>query len=152
MKRKKDSGRILSGVCCAGYIIFMLVILYVEPFEGLSYTIIEVQRKGYWETVRSHTDFQLFESNFPLVNYVFFILLFIPAGILLPFYSKKYRRLLPFFLTSLLLVLFVGISRLLSLLGYFDADEILMNLLGCLYGWLIFKGIYGILRLYLKKK
>ena len=152
MKRKKDSYRILSGVCCAGYIIFMLVILYVKPFEGLSYMITEVQRKGYWETVRSNTYFQLFEWIRSWYEIVFNILLFIPAGILLPFYSKKYRRLLPFFLTSLLLVLFVGISRLLSLLGYFDADEILMNLLGCLYGWLLFKIFYGILRLYLKKK
>lgn len=162
MEQKKHPGKIFFGICCAVYIIIMLLLLYAKGCSAQAYRIHTAELNGYWQTVRRYTNFELLKAIRPFLQWaptfslydkimnqvVGNILIFIPAGIFLPVYFKKQRRLRSFFVTSLLMILFVEISQVLSFLGSFDVDDILLNLIGCLSGWLIFKIIYGILRLF----
>lgn len=66
------------------------------------------------------------------------ILLFIPAGWLLPRLFRTMRKFFPFMLTCLLSILFVEGLQLFTLLGHFDVDDIILNLSGMLIGYIIY--------------
>lgn len=67
------------------------------------------------------------------------ILLFIPAGWLLPRLFKSMRKFFPFLLTCLLAILFVESLQLVTLLGRFDVDDIILNIAGMLIGYILYK-------------
>ncbi|MBR5868018.1 MAG: VanZ family protein [Clostridia bacterium] len=78
--------------------------------------------------------------TFALINLVGNVILFVPAGYLIPLLFPRFRRFPPF-LSVLFLSLFAieGI-QLVTGLGAFDVDDILLNLLGALMGYLLFRG------------
>lgn len=65
------------------------------------------------------------------------VLLFIPAGLLIPAVFPKLRHFLAYFLLCLILIVLVELAQLLTLLGSFDIDDILLNLLGMVLGFLV---------------
>ena len=66
------------------------------------------------------------------------IFLFIPIGYLLPRLFQPMRKFLPFLITCLLSILFVEGLQLLTLLGCFDVDDIILNLTGMMMGYIIY--------------
>ena len=158
---KKISG-ISLRTCCTVYIILMLLLLYAKGLSAWAYRIESARLGGYLETINRYTNLELLRSIRPFLRQVKTlppediivnqitgnVLIFIPAGIFLPLYIKKQRRLRRFLLTSLLLILFIESSQVLTLLGSFDVDDILLNLIGCLTGWLFFSVLHGFLRLF----
>lgn len=64
------------------------------------------------------------------------ILLFIPAGWLLPKIFKRMKRFFPFIGICILSILFVETFQLFTLLGHFDVDDIILNLFGMLIGYI----------------
>lgn len=164
MKEKKHGGRLFMGTCLLVYVILMVLLLYAKGVSTCAYRIELAKSQGYWETVRRYTNpvplktirpFLSLVSSFSLYDKIMNqivgnILIFIPTGIFLPFYHEKLRRPVIFCVTALLLILFVEISQVLSFLGSFDVDDILLNICGCLIGWLLFSVLYGIVRLFKK--
>ena len=81
------------------------------------------------------------------INIVGNIALFVPFGFLFPFVSEKrnFKRSVNFFVTLLVTVLFCilieGI-QLVSKVGVFDVDDIIMNTFGSVVGY----GLYRIVR------
>ena len=67
------------------------------------------------------------------------VLLFVPLGIFLPAAWEKLRRGPAFFLAAFLLLLAVETVQLFALLGYFDVDDLILNLAGASAGFLIFR-------------
>ena len=67
------------------------------------------------------------------------IFLFIPAGWLLPRLFKSMRKFFPLLLTCLLAILFVESLQLVTLLGRFDVDDIILNIAGMLIGYILYK-------------
>ncbi len=66
------------------------------------------------------------------------IVLFIPAGYLLPRLFGTMRKFIVFFLTVLVVMLFVESLQLLTLLGSFDVDDIILNISGMLIGYILY--------------
>ena len=66
------------------------------------------------------------------------VLLFVPAGWLLPKLWKRQRNFFRFFATSFLSLLLVETTQLFSLLGRFDVDDLILNLIGMTVGFLLF--------------
>ena len=64
------------------------------------------------------------------------VLLFIPAGWLLPRLWKPMRNFFLFLLTCALSILLVETVQLFTLLGSFDVDDVILNLGGMLLGYL----------------
>ena len=161
MEQKKSFGRLLMGTCCAVYIALMLLLLYGKGVSACAFRIRNAEAAGYWQTVLRYANFTPLRSIRPFLQTVSElslydrimnqvtgnILIFIPAGIFLPVYQKKQRRLRRFCFTALHIILLVEISQVLTFLGSFDVDDILLNLIGCLTGWLVFSIIHGFLRL-----
>ena len=73
------------------------------------------------------------------VNLLGNILLFIPFGVMLPRIFPKFARFGRFFLCCLLTILAVELGQLFTLLGSFDVDDVVLNLLGMCIGFLFAK-------------
>jgi len=73
-----------------------------------------------------------------IINLLGNILLFIPAGFLLPRLWQPLQRFLPFLAVCIGAILLVETAQLLTLLGRFDVDDLILNLLGMLLGFLLY--------------
>jgi len=154
--------KILLIIYLALLVVFGLILIYdgrhfLYPMQRIE-TISNNRALGYWNAnfiPLSHgtvcyikTAFGMADS-FESVNYytavvnVFGNLLkFMPLAILLPlaFNGKKIGWVM---LRCIIAVLFLETLQFVTMLGYFDIDDILMNILGCTMGY----GIYQIIAL-----
>lgn len=73
-----------------------------------------------------------------IINLAGNILLFIPAGLLIPRLFKPMRNFFLFLLIAVVTILFVELLQLLTLLGSFDVDDIILNVSGMMIGSIIF--------------
>lgn len=71
--------------------------------------------------------------------YIENILLFIPLGFMLPCFWKKYEVLWKTALSGITFSLIIELSQLFSIGRVTDIDDLLMNTLGALIGWVIFR-------------
>ena len=73
-----------------------------------------------------------------VINLLGNVLLFIPAGDLMPKIWKRQRNFFVFFFTCAVAILLIEFVQLFTLLGSFDVDDIILNLLGMLLGFLFY--------------
>lgn len=81
-----------------------------------------------------------------VVNILGNILAFMPFGFLLPLLSTKYRRFFSAAFLSLLFSIVVEALQLAFKVGIFDVDDMLLNSIGGIFGYIIFAVPYGIFR------
>lgn len=72
-----------------------------------------------------------------IINLVGNVILFIPAGWLFPRIFPRLRRFFPFLFTCLGIMLTVELLQLVTLLGSFDIDDIILNLGSMILGYLL---------------
>lgn len=73
-----------------------------------------------------------------VINLLGNVLLFIPAGWLLPKVFPKQRNFFRFFVTCAGLIFLVEAVQLFTLLGSFDIDDLILNLGGMVLGFLVY--------------
>lgn len=73
-----------------------------------------------------------------VINLLGNVLLFIPAGLLIPRLWQKQRNFFRFFFTCAMAILLVETVQLFTLLGSFDVDDIILNLFGMTLGFILF--------------
>lgn len=64
---------------------------------------------------------------------------FVPYGFLLPIVYPKMNRFANVFLYGLLSVLFIEVFQFFTRLGTFDVDDIMLNMVGICFGYLLFQ-------------
>ena len=74
------------------------------------------------------------------------IIPFIPMGFLIPMAFPSQRNMIKTLITSFLLIFSVEILQLMLFLGSFDVDDIILNLLSCFIGFILFKAYKNIFR------
>lgn len=92
--------------------------------------------RNYWQVVFHHSNDAYFTHCF--INLAGNVLLFIPAGWLIPGIWKSHRNFFQFFATCLLSILLIELAQLLTLLGSFDIDDVILNMAGLLLGYLAY--------------
>lgn len=75
-------------------------------------------------------------------NIILNILLFVPMGFLLPFYSDKLKKLYTTVPIGFFVTLMIEVIQYVFKLGIFESDDILNNTLGTLIGYCIFMILY----------
>ena len=70
------------------------------------------------------------------------VVLFIPLGLIFPYFAEKCRKLLPCLMYSAATMATVEVLQLLTRQGSFDVDDIILNTFGALIGFCIFS-IFG---------
>jgi glycopeptide antibiotics resistance protein len=81
-----------------------------------------------------------------IVNICGNVLAFMPFGFLLPLLNRAYRKFYIIAVLSILFSLIVETVQLLLKVGVFDVDDILMNSLGGILGYIVFMVIHAIHR------
>lgn len=90
--------------------------------------------RNYWQVVYHRTnDDALLHC---IINLGGNVLLFVPAGVLLPKIWPKQRNFFRFFATCAGLMFLVEVLQLFTLLGSFDIDDLILNLIGMILGFI----------------
>ena len=66
------------------------------------------------------------------------VIMFIPFGFLLPFVCDRAKRLKCCFVMTLAVILLVELLQLVTLLGSFDIDDVILNMIGIFMGWAVY--------------
>jgi len=122
------------------YIILLSYFLFFSEHYGRSYTT-----EGYrynlvlFKEIRRFIQYrhQLGIESF-VVNVLGNVLAFAPYGFLLPLIKKKYRGFFKIMFLSILFSLMVEVIQLFLKVGIFDVDDIFLNTLGGVVGYIIF--------------
>ena len=70
------------------------------------------------------------------------VIMFIPLGFLLPFVSDRAKGLKNCFVMTFVLLMLVETVQLFTLLGSFDIDDLLLNMIGIFMGWMAYIKIH----------
>ncbi len=131
------------------FIIYFLVLFYFLFFSeemGRTYT----ERAYHYNLVPFHeikrflTHYKILGMKAVLLNIVGNIAAFVPFGLFLPIFSTRCRK---FFFTafySFELSLLVELIQLITKVGSFDVDDILLNTLGGIFGYLFYRLIVSL--------
>lgn len=91
----------------------------------------------FWRVTESSSDGYMVRQAF--INLAGNIVMFIPFGFLLPCIWKRMHSFFKSILCAAAVILIVELLQLLSLLGSFDVDDLLLNLIGVSLGWLFWR-------------
>ncbi|SFL53823.1 Glycopeptide antibiotics resistance protein [Gracilibacillus orientalis] len=130
------------------FFVYLSLVFFVNFVSDSTYFILEGFRSGYtgvqhnilpFTTIVTYLfNFNSYKQDTWFYNTFGNILLFVPMGMLLPLLSTKLTR---WFLTTVIIVLFsftIETMQLITQLGVFDVDDILLNTLGGYFGYLIY--------------
>lgn len=146
MAKKKPTRQPLVRFLFLAYALVLLWLLFGRPqgwVEGLSYKQMLQQNmnlvplltiKNYWYVVRNSSDTDLLRHC--IINLAGNVVLFIPIGYWLVRIWPRFRNFFLFLATCAGLILLVEALQLFTLLGSFDVDDILLNLVGMTIGYL----------------
>lgn len=79
------------------------------------------------------------QDRVAIINLLGNLIAFAPMGIFLPLLFKKQNKLKKFILTNIAIILAIESLQFLSLSGHFDIDDLILNLLGALIIYGLFK-------------
>lgn len=143
MRNKNLTRRICAGFFgLYGLVMIWLLFLQREPAGMMSYNVVpfctilkQLRDLLHGEDLR-HT----------VVNLVGNVIMFIPLG-LLPAIWPKQQKLSVYLLTVACAIVIVELIQLVTTLGMADVDDLLFNLLGAWFGFVIWRTIDGLFRL-----
>lgn len=148
MSRKKQNTQPLLRFAFVVYLALMLWLLFGRSrgwVDGLSYEQmlhLNVNFRPLF-TIRNYLQVVLHRTNDSVfvhcvINLVGNVVMFIPAGWLLPGIWKNHRNFFQFTATCLAAILLIELTQLLTLLGSFDVDDVILNMAGLWIGYLAY--------------
>lgn len=150
---KRKQYRILGKILFVLYIVFVFYFLLISEvygrtgeLQGYRYNLVLFKEiKRFWNYRKQ---LGMFATATNLLGNV---LIFLPFGFFTPM-ASKYRSFLSTSFYSLALSLMVEISQLFMKVGCFDVDDLLLNTIGGMLGYVAFTVCNMIRRNYAKKK
>lgn len=134
----------------------LFVIYCVVMMQLLFFRFPSTRAMPYWQiireniniiplaTIRDQIYLILHETNHITVHYAYLnlfgnIIVFIPLGIFLPLLGNKTKK--PGWVLFIAFAVFLAVEavQLFSLTGWADIDDVLLNLLGCLFGYCLWR-------------
>ena len=97
-----------------------------------------------FKTIRMYIDYAYMLNSFE--NLVGNILVFVPFGFLLPYVWKKAGNFFVMLLNAFVFVLGIEVFQLFSAFGAFDVDDIILNCMGAVWGYLFYLIVEAIRR------
>ena len=143
MKKLKVGQAVILILFILYLLLLMKVILFKYPLSMMRHLIANtsstlISRVEGANYIPFKTIFYYFSGNessrIAIDNILGNILAFAPFGFLVPLLFKKLNNYKRIFLASFLLSLFFEIIQLLTSLGVFDVDDIILNVLGTVCG------------------
>lgn len=90
---------------------------------------------------------QTMNFNIPLENLLGNLFMFLPAGMYLPFFSEKVDSIKKCMLGMIPIFFVIELGQFLTKRGAFDIDDLILNMVGAVIGYLLFQSrlVQGIL-------
>ena len=139
----------LPRVLLAVYALVMLWLLFgqrlgmqsaVSYWEYVSWSLNLVPFRTIGEYVKILLDPPMaYLLRHAIINLAGNVAMFVPLGVLLPWVFPRLRRFSRCLLVSLGLLVLVEVTQLFTLLGSGDVDDLILNLLGVLLGYTLFR-------------
>lgn len=152
MAANKKKSNLVTWVCFLAYLLLLGYVLFYaslfgrEEHEEYRYNLTLFQEIGRYYGVGIRTG----SWNLFWLNVIGNICVFIPLGMFLPKLFKRCRNLFFVIVLSLELSLCVEVVQLVTRVGSFDVDDLLLNTIGGILGYIIYKVSAGISRLFRK--
>lgn len=77
--------------------------------------------------------------SIPIKNLLGNFIMFLPIGIYLPYYIKKINKIIRFTFSMIILLFIIEVTQLVTRRGSFDIDDFILNIIGALIGFAIWK-------------
>ena len=150
MAANKKDNKLAKWVCFIAYLLLLGYVLFYGSWFGredhaeyrYNLTLFQEIGRYYGVGVRSGS------WNLFLWNVVGNILVFVPFGMFLPRLFRRCKNILFVTLLSLELSLIVEVIQLVSRVGSFDVDDLLLNTIGGMLGYLIYKMVSVVTRIF----
>ena len=149
MVANKKKRSLLKWVCFLAYLLFLGYLLFYSvgfdrvEHENYRYNLTLFQEIMRYYNLGTRTDIW----NLFILNVIGNIVVFMPIGMFLPSLFSRCRNL---FLTTILsfeMTLCIEVVQLVTKVGSFDVDDLLLNTLGGICGYIIYMVYRGIKRL-----
>ncbi len=109
---------------------YMQYAVNVTPFETI---------KGFWRALKENR----INTDIALLNIFGNVALFVPFGFLLPVNALRLRALWKCAAVSLAAILAAETIQLFFRVGSFDVDDVILNMIGVLIGYILYKISYS---------
>lgn len=153
MVANKKENKLVMWVCFLAYLLLLVYVVFFSPVFGRAdqsvyrYNLTLFHEIGRYYGVGIRTG----SWNLFWLNVVGNICVFVPWGVFLPKLFEKCRKLPLVLLLSFELSLVVEIIQLIMRVGCFDVDDLLLNTIGGILGYLVYKLLFVMARLFAKK-
>ena len=150
MTTMKNADRI-AKITFILYIALMLWLLFGQRVSN------DVQG-GYWDELSQNINLVPFETigrymdrlynsagklnHQAVINLGGNVIMFVPLGLLLPLVTDRAKKLKNCFVMTFALLMLVETVQLFTLLGSFDIDDLLLNMIGIFMGWMAYIKIH----------
>jgi len=133
------------------WIVYLLVLVMLLFMGNRGYTWTEL---SLWEYIKIASNFTPFKTistyiqaimddsinlYIPIKNLAGNLFMFLPMGIYLPFYINKLNKGSIFIISMIILLFLIEAIQLVARRGSFDIDDFILNMLGALIGFGIWK-------------
>ena len=132
---------------------FIVLTSNADPPHALHTIQSNMERRSQGESFANLVPFRTIETyvsdlsfTVAFMNVFGNIVPFIPMGFLLPMAFPAQRNIIKTMISCFLLILTVEILQLVLFLGSFDVDDIILNLLSCFIGYILFQVYKNIFR------
>ena len=141
---KKETKSVIRRCGIVLFVIYVLLLIYYEFFSeeygravqverGYRYNLIPfVEIRRFWKYRDQLGNFAVFSNIFGKV------IGFLPWGFILPIIFRRMDRVFLIFLSGFLLSLIVEVIQLISKVGCFDVDDLILNTAGAAAGYVLF--------------
>ncbi|MFA9463348.1 MAG: VanZ family protein [Velocimicrobium sp.] len=128
--------------------LWILFILYIAILAYFLFFSEQLNRTGgafeynlvlFKEIKRGFWCYQNGMRGYFLLNVVMNIIAFMPLGFILPCISRKNRKFLKILIVGFGLTLLIELLQLVLKVGCFDVDDMLLNTIGAVLGFILFK-------------
>jgi len=151
---RKGKHRVLAFVFFLVYFVVLFYFLFFSEEMGRTYS----ERAYHYNLILFHEIMRFIKYRHVLgwqavaLNIWGNIIAFMPFGSFLPIYSSRCRNVWMTVLYSFELSLLVELLQLVFKVGSFDVDDLLLNTIGGLLGYLVYKGLIDLWKRYEKAK
>ena len=149
---KKETKSVIRRCGIVLFVIYVLLLIYFLFFSEEYGRAIQVER-GYRYNLMPFVEIRRFWKyrdqlgNFAVFSNIFGnVIGFLPWGFILPIIFRRMDRVFLIFLSGFLLSLTVEVIQLISKVGCFDVDDLILNTLGAVLGYVFFVICYHIRR------
>ncbi|MCR4717673.1 MAG: VanZ family protein [Lachnospiraceae bacterium] len=129
------------------FIVYVVLLSYVvffsERYGRVAYDTMQYNLVPFQEINRYLSQIKTITFT-AVLNLIGNVIIFIPFGAMLFIWNKKVATFFGTIILSFLLSLTIETAQLVSKLGVFDVDDIILNTLGGFIGFIIYKIVYGI--------